>query len=172
MSSYLPRCCNVGRDCSGCYEVAHVETSAYCKHVPSGGTGGRPDGKTPCNRVIGHGRTRTEAIQDARLYLDLPVLEDALDPRDHAGIEEAICSANKAESDRITRRMCRLNNVAESLERYDAAVQKLTMQARANRYLAEHLSRKLDNLETVLRQYAEKAPGDVRFATLLEILDL
>jgi len=71
MSQYLPRCCDCRTDGAGGYEVAHTETSAHCRHQKSGGTGGRPDGKTPCNRIIGHGMTRCAAIADAREYLGL-----------------------------------------------------------------------------------------------------
>lgn len=68
MSNYLPKCCWCRADGAGRYEVAHTETDSACKHRPSGGTGGRPDGRTPCNRIIGHGRTKGEAIQAAREY--------------------------------------------------------------------------------------------------------
>ena len=65
MNYHLPRCMFVRRDCSGRYEVCHTETSPHCHHTPSGGTGGFPDGITPCNRVIGHGKTKGEAIVSA-----------------------------------------------------------------------------------------------------------
>lgn len=65
MSNYLPKCCFVRPDGAGEYEVCHAETSADCKHTPSGGTAGRPDGRTPCNRIVGRGYTRSEAINDA-----------------------------------------------------------------------------------------------------------
>ena len=70
-SADLPACCSVQQDCAGGYEVAHLETSIACTHTPSGGTSGRPDGKTKCNRIIGRGRTETEAIQDALEHLDV-----------------------------------------------------------------------------------------------------
>ena len=65
-SYYLPKCCWCRQDGAGCYEVAHTETDSHCSHTPSGGTGGRADGVTPCNRIIGSGATRGEAIGDAR----------------------------------------------------------------------------------------------------------
>jgi len=70
-SYYLPPCCWVRQDGAGGYEVAHTETDSRCKHAPSGGTGGYPDGKTKCNRIIGSGRTRREAIINARQNLGL-----------------------------------------------------------------------------------------------------
>jgi hypothetical protein len=63
---YLPRCCFVRQTNAGDYEVCHAETSTVCKHRPSGGRGGKPDGVTPCNRIIGHGKTITEARRNAR----------------------------------------------------------------------------------------------------------
>lgn len=69
MTRYLPKCCWVRADGAGRYEVAHTETDSACRHRPTGGTGGRPDGKTPCNRIIGRGQTKIEAIQAARNYL-------------------------------------------------------------------------------------------------------
>jgi len=76
MSYYLPKCCRTRRDGAGGYEVCHTETSSQCRHTPSGGTGGRPDGQTPCNRIVGHGRTRRAAIRDARDYFGLPNRDD------------------------------------------------------------------------------------------------
>lgn len=72
MSRYLPPCCFVRQDGAGGYEVCHTETSAACRHTPSGGTAGRPDGRTPCNRVLSHGHTTGEAIERARVRLGLP----------------------------------------------------------------------------------------------------
>lgn len=69
MSNYLPACCTVRADGAGTYEVAHTETDSRCRHTPSGGTCGQQDGITKCNRIIGHGRTRSAAIQAAREYL-------------------------------------------------------------------------------------------------------
>ena len=66
---YLPKCCYARNDGAGGYEVCHTETDASCHHTPSGGTGGRQDGATPCNRIIGSGRTKRDAIEDARLTL-------------------------------------------------------------------------------------------------------
>lgn len=70
-SYYLPKCCCVRMDGAGGYEVAHTETSRYCRHTPSGGTGGRRDYQTPCNRIIGKGRTQGEAILRARENMGL-----------------------------------------------------------------------------------------------------
>jgi len=70
-SYYLPVCCFVRLDGAGGFEVAHMETSSRCRHRPSGGTGGRSDGTTCCNRIIGSGKTRGEAINEARENLDL-----------------------------------------------------------------------------------------------------
>ncbi len=71
MSKYLPQCCDVSPDNAGGYEVQHTETSSQCRHEPSGGTSGRPDGLTPCNRIIGNGDTQRDAIKDARAYLGM-----------------------------------------------------------------------------------------------------
>jgi len=68
-SYYLPKCCWVRQDGSGGYEVAHTETDRSCRHRPSGGTGGSQDGRTRCNRIIGSGRTKYDAIVDARRML-------------------------------------------------------------------------------------------------------
>ena len=70
MSPYLPKCCFVRADGAGGYEVCHTETSPRCRHTPSGGTGGYADGHTRCNRIIGKGRTRRDAREDARENLD------------------------------------------------------------------------------------------------------
>ena len=75
MGTYLPKCCTVRPDGAGGYEVAHTETSADCRHTPSGGTGGYQDGVTRCNRIIGVGPTRRDAIYGARQTLGLPVDE-------------------------------------------------------------------------------------------------
>lgn len=71
MSSYLPPCCSCWWD-NGKYVVGHNEHSEKCKHTPSGGTGGFPDKKTMCDRIIGKGPTRQAAIQDGRKYFNLP----------------------------------------------------------------------------------------------------
>ena len=71
MSDYLPRCCYAYRDESGAWVVQHDETMLCCHHVPSGGTGGKPDGVTPCCRRIGLGDTKAEAVQNARDYLEM-----------------------------------------------------------------------------------------------------
>ena len=71
MSYYLPKCCYTRSDGAGGYEVCHDEDDDNCRHTPSGGTGGYPDGVTTCNRIIGHGRTVRDAIEDARGYLGL-----------------------------------------------------------------------------------------------------
>lgn len=71
MSTYLPKCCRCWRD-NGRYVVDHDEHSPACRHTPSGGTGGSPDGRTRCNRIIGSGATRREAISEARYSLGLP----------------------------------------------------------------------------------------------------
>lgn len=68
---YLPTCCFVRWDGAGGYEVCHTETDPDCRHEPSGGTGGRADGVTTCNRIIGHGNTKANAIADARQCLGL-----------------------------------------------------------------------------------------------------
>jgi hypothetical protein len=71
MSTYnyrIPNCCVCRQDGAGAYEVAHTETSQGCRHRPSGGTGGHPDGHTACNRIISHGHTRAEACAEARRY--------------------------------------------------------------------------------------------------------
>ena len=72
MSIYLPKCCNVVHVSwsSGHFnwEVRHTETSPHCRHTPSGGTGGRMDGFTPCNRIIGNGATAAEARAEAKEY--------------------------------------------------------------------------------------------------------
>lgn len=68
---HLPKCCFVRKDGAGCYEVCHQETSGHCKHTKTGGNGGRQDGVTPCNRIIGHGETKALAIADARAVLGL-----------------------------------------------------------------------------------------------------
>ena len=65
---YLPPCCTCRQNGAGGYEVTHTETDSRCRHTPSGGTGGYQDGKTKCNRIVGHGSTRGEAIQAARRY--------------------------------------------------------------------------------------------------------
>ncbi len=72
-SYYIPRCCFVRDDGAGGYEVAHRETSHRCGHTPSGGTGGFADGETPCDRIIGHGQTVQDAVNDAREYFGLSV---------------------------------------------------------------------------------------------------
>lgn len=66
---YLPACCCVQQDGAGGYEVAHTETDSRCRHRATGGMGGCADGRTKCNRIIGHGHTRIEAITKAREYL-------------------------------------------------------------------------------------------------------
>ena len=71
MKKYLPKCCWVRQDGSGRYEVAHTETDSRCRHEPTGGTGGSPDGHTRCNRIIASGSSRAEAIEEAREYLGL-----------------------------------------------------------------------------------------------------
>ena len=71
MSHYLPRCCECVADGAGGYAVQHTETAPGCRHTPSGGTAGRQDGVTPCNRIIGHGRTQGAAIADARAVLGI-----------------------------------------------------------------------------------------------------
>ena len=63
MSPYLPKCCFVRADGAGGYEVCHTEASPKCRHGESGN--GRP-----CNRIIGKGRTRRDAREDARENLD------------------------------------------------------------------------------------------------------
>ena len=70
-SRYLPACACVRMDGAGGYEVCHTETSQKCRHTPSGGTGGRPDGRTYCNRIVGRGHTMGAAIRDAREYFGL-----------------------------------------------------------------------------------------------------
>jgi hypothetical protein len=78
MATYyvVPKCCCVQWNNAGRYEVAHTETDPCCRHTPSGGTGGRQDGVTPCNRIIGHGRTVAEAVRAARLHLGLNLPDD------------------------------------------------------------------------------------------------
>jgi len=68
---YLPACCRCWREGDGKYVVGHNEHSPRCKHTPSGGTGGYADGKTPCNRIIGQGKTKIDAIESAREYLSI-----------------------------------------------------------------------------------------------------
>jgi len=68
MSAYLPRCCRCWWE-GGEHVVGHNELAAVCRHTPSGGTAGEPDGVTPCNRIIGRGQTRRAAMADAREYL-------------------------------------------------------------------------------------------------------
>lgn len=68
MNHNLPTCCQVSQDGAGGYEVRHTETSERCHHRPSGGSGGRPDGASRCNRVIGQGSTAGEAVAQARDY--------------------------------------------------------------------------------------------------------
>lgn len=68
---YLPKCCECEWNNAGEYMVTHEESSPSCRHRPSGGTGGRPDGHTTCNRVIGYGKTTIEAISEAREVLGL-----------------------------------------------------------------------------------------------------
>jgi len=63
----LPKCCTVFWDNGGQWVVAHWETWETCSHAKSGGRGGHLDG-TPCNRAIGHGATKGEAIADALEY--------------------------------------------------------------------------------------------------------
>ena len=70
-SYYLPKCCGVRQNGAGGYEVTHTETDSQCGHTPSGGTGGSRDELTPCNRIIGHGQTKSLAIESARKYLGL-----------------------------------------------------------------------------------------------------
>jgi hypothetical protein len=77
MTTYLPKCCWTRPDGAGGYEVAHAETDPSCRHIPSGGTAGYMDGRTRCNRIIGKGRTRTEARLDARTYFALPAFRAA-----------------------------------------------------------------------------------------------
>jgi heat shock protein HslJ len=69
-SRYIPPCCACWWD-NGQYVVGHDEHHAKCRHTPSGGTAGKPDGVTMCNRIIGHGRTRAEAIDVARVSLGM-----------------------------------------------------------------------------------------------------
>lgn len=64
----LPKCCRVQQRGSGGYDVVHTETDQACNHRPSGGTGGRPDGRTRCNRIIGSGDTKSSAIADSLEY--------------------------------------------------------------------------------------------------------
>ena len=72
MNRYLPPCCRVAATNAG-YEIQHTETADECRHTPSGGTGGYQDGRTRCNRIIGHGSTRAAAITQARAVLGLAV---------------------------------------------------------------------------------------------------
>lgn len=65
----LPKCCEILADGAGGYKVGHDEKSPQCKHTPSGGNGGYPDGVTPCNRIVGHGKTKTAAVDDAIEHL-------------------------------------------------------------------------------------------------------
>jgi hypothetical protein len=71
MSQYLPSCCRAWRDESGQWVVGHDEHNANCRHTPSGGTGGRQNRERKCDRIIGHGKTRREAVEQARLALDM-----------------------------------------------------------------------------------------------------
>lgn len=64
----LPACCQISQDGAGGFEVRHTETSEHCHHRPSGGSADHPDGVSRCNRVIAHGRTRSEAVAEARNY--------------------------------------------------------------------------------------------------------
>ncbi len=61
----LPLCYEVLQDNAG-YVVVHRETSRHCIHTPSGGTGGYPDGKTPCDRVVARGKNSRDAIENAK----------------------------------------------------------------------------------------------------------
>lgn len=67
---YLPACCQCWLE-NGTFLVGHNEHSPRCRHTPSGGTGGKPDGRTRCNRIIGKGETRTEAALQARQTLGM-----------------------------------------------------------------------------------------------------
>jgi hypothetical protein len=67
MNRYLPKCVTVFWD-NGRYVAVHWETSARCKHTLSGD---RAHDSKPCNRAIGHGATRGEAIRKARKYFNL-----------------------------------------------------------------------------------------------------
>mgnify|MGYP001565152502 CR=1 FL=1 len=79
MNRYIPRCCFVRPDGAKGYEVCHEETSVECRHDGSGGEGGRQTGR-PCNRIIGNGRTRGDAIEDARRTL-------GFEPQEFSGYE-------------------------------------------------------------------------------------
>ena len=67
-SAGLPDCCTLWRAEDGDWLVGHAETHPGCKHAPTGGHGGRPDGVTPCNRIIGRGPTAGAAIENAIDY--------------------------------------------------------------------------------------------------------
>lgn len=67
MSLYLPTCCRVQQD-NRSYVVVHYENSPDCRHDGSGGNSGQMDGKR-CSRAIGHGKTKTQAIENARANL-------------------------------------------------------------------------------------------------------
>ncbi len=70
-SYYLPKCCACFWDGTR-YIVVHYERDrSNCHHVPSGGTAGYQDGKTPCNRVVGRGSTKIDAIADARAHFEM-----------------------------------------------------------------------------------------------------
>lgn len=71
-SRYLPRCCTCFWD-NGRYVAVHWEESRrhLCRHTPSGGHAGKPDGHTRIDRLIGQGYSRADAIAEARAYLGL-----------------------------------------------------------------------------------------------------
>lgn len=70
MSYHLPKCCVAFRDESGTWKVGHNESRIECTHPKTGGTRGRVDGITPCDRIIGRGETKADAVADAREYLE------------------------------------------------------------------------------------------------------
>ena len=58
MSRYLPKCCFVRATCAGDYEVCHNPGDVACRWDGDG-----------VRRIIGTGRTRGDAIADAREVL-------------------------------------------------------------------------------------------------------